>query len=137
MLFRLGDRQKVSPEVAMSASAIWHEEIGTPLRIVAGSAAFSLALPFYSIGGPAEFTHFSTQQAPWITPERIAREGLLGVCAGDDTACIDQAKRYETPDAKKIVRIFRKVFWGLRGLPIEVIMIMVPPRRQLTLHHEK
>jgi 4-amino-4-deoxy-L-arabinose transferase-like glycosyltransferase len=128
MLFRLGDRQKVSPEVATSATAIWHEEIGAPLRIVAGSAAFSLALPFYSIDGPAEFTHFSTQQAPWITPERTTREGLLCVCAGADTACIDQARRYETPDAKKIVRKFRKVFWGLRGLPIEVIMIMVPPR---------
>jgi hypothetical protein len=70
----------------------------------------------------------STASRPWIAPERIARDGLLCICAGADTACIDQASRYETPDTRKLIRVFQEPFWGLRGLPIEVIMIMVPPR---------
>lgn len=128
--WRFDDRQQVSPDVAMAATMIWHEEVNAPVGIVTGTEAFSLALTFYSRDGPAEFTHFNMRQAPWITPERIAREGMLCVCAASDVACIEQAKRFETPETKRIVRIFKKTFWGLLGPVVEVVIIMVPPRRR-------
>ena len=125
---RVDERAQISPHVATAATEFWHEEVDAPLRIAAGTEAFSLALPFYSADGPAEFTHFNVQQAPWITPERIAREGMVSVCAATDTACLEQAKRYETAETKRRRRVFQKSFWGVRGTPIEVIIITVPPR---------
>lgn len=125
---RLDDRARISPEVAMVATEFWHEEVEAPIRIAAGTEAFSLALPFYSADGPAEFTHFSMQQAPWITPERVAREGMVSVCVATDTACLEQAKRYETAETKRRRRVFQKSFWGVRGTPIEVVIITIPPR---------
>ena len=124
---RVEDRQQVSPEIAVTATSVWHAQVHTPVRVATGTEAFSLALPFYSPDGPAEFTHFNSQQAPWITPERIAREGILYVCETSDTVCLDQAKHYATAETKRIARTFRKVFWRLSGRAIEVVMIIVPP----------
>ena len=125
---RLDDRARIGPDVAMAATEFWHEEVGAPIRIAAGTEAFSLALPFYSADGPDEFTHFNVRHAPWITPERIAREGMVSVCAATDATCLEQAKRYETAETKRRQRVFQKSFWGVRGTPIEVIIITVPPR---------
>jgi len=132
MTLRLDDRgqiKQIGPDVATAATELWHEEVEAPIRIAAGTEAFSLALPFYSADGPAEFTHFNVQQAPWITPERIAREGMVCACAATDASCLEQAKRYETTETKRRLRVFQKSFWGVRGTPIEVIIITVPPRR--------
>jgi hypothetical protein len=123
------DQKQISPDVATVATELWHEEVKAPVRIAAGTEAFSLALPFYSADGPNEFTHFNMQQAPWITPERIAREGMLCVCAATDVACLKQTKRYELPDTKRWLRVFQKSFHDVHGTPIEVIIITVPPRR--------
>jgi hypothetical protein len=42
--------------------------------------------------------------------------------------CLEAARPYETPETKRVVRRFQKVFWGLSGRAIEVVMIIVPPR---------
>jgi 4-amino-4-deoxy-L-arabinose transferase-like glycosyltransferase len=125
---RIEDRQQLSPEIARTATSVWHAQLHAPVRIATGTEAFSLALPFYSPDSPAEFTHFSFQQAPWITPERLAREGILWVCEASDMVCLEAARPYETPETKRVVRRFQKVFWGLSGRAIEVVMIIVPPR---------
>jgi hypothetical protein len=126
--FGWNDRSQISPDVARAATHAWRQETASPVRIVTGTETFSLALPFYSPDRPAEFTHYSTRQAPWITPERIAREGILFVCEATDTLCLAQAKRYVSPETKRVARRFKKIFWGLRGPEIEVVMTIVPPR---------
>ena len=120
-------RTQVSPEVARVATKVWHEELGTSVRIATGTEELSLAMPFYSPDSPAEFTHYSFSQAPWITPERITREGLLFVCDATDWTCRDKAKNFETPDSKRVTQSFQKDFWGLRGPAIEIVMLMIPP----------
>jgi hypothetical protein len=120
-------RTQVSPEVARVATKVWHEELGTSVRIATGTEELSLAMPFDSPDSPAEFTHYSFSQAPWIAPERITREGLLFVCDVTDWTCRDKAKNFETPDSKRVTQSFQKDFWGLRGPAIEIEMLMIPP----------
>jgi hypothetical protein len=124
---RVEDRQQVSRDIAWTATSVWHAQLQTSMRVATGTEPFSLALPFYSPDGPAEFTHFNSREAPWITPARIAREGILCICETTDTVCLEQAEHYATPETKRIARTFRKEFWGLRGRAIEVVMIVVPP----------
>ena len=125
--FRFDDKSHISPEVARAATKAWHEAYGTPVRIATGTEAFSLALPFYSEDNPAEFTHYNFRQAPWITLQRIRREGLLCVCEATDAACLEHANSFGTLETKRVVRRFQKTFWGLRGPVIEVVIVMVPP----------
>ena len=99
-------------------------------RIATGTEAFSLALPFYSPDSPDEFTHYSLAQAPWITPERIAREGILYACMAKDLSCLEAARTYATTQAIQSSLTFQNTFWGLRGPVIEIVLIMTPPRKK-------
>ena len=128
--FHFEDREQLSPQVARAATKAWHERMSTPLRISTGTEAFSLALPFYSPDTPAEFTRYSLEMAPWITPNRIAREGILYVCVVQDFTCLQAAKTYATTQTTQSSLMFQNTFWGLRGPVVEIILIMTPPNTQ-------
>jgi hypothetical protein len=126
--FHFDGKAQISRQVAIAATAAWAERIASPLRIATGTEQLSLALPFYSSDVPIEFTHYNFMEAPWITPERIAREGILYACGATDVGCIEAAKTYETAHTARLPLTFHSAFWGLRGPEIEVVLIMIPPR---------
>jgi len=130
IVFHFEDREQLSPQVARAATKVWHERMSTPLRIATGTEAFSLALPFYSPDSPDEFTHYNLTQAPWITPDRIAREGILYACMSKDLTCLDAARTFATTQTIQSYLTFQNIFWGLRGPVIEIVLIMTPPRRK-------
>jgi 4-amino-4-deoxy-L-arabinose transferase-like glycosyltransferase len=117
----------VSPVAARLATQLWHQAFNTPVKIASGTEKFSIALPFYSADNPAEFTHFDLGQAPWITPARITREGLLTVCAKADQFCLDQAARYATARTQRVERQVIQSAWGRTSQPVDLIIIMTPP----------
>jgi len=86
-----------------------------------------LALPFYSPDSPAEFTHYSLEQAPWITRELIAREGILYACAASDKVCLEAARVYATERTEHLPLTIQNNFWGLRGPPTGVALIITAP----------
>jgi 4-amino-4-deoxy-L-arabinose transferase-like glycosyltransferase len=133
--FHFDDRIQVSPQIAVAATKAWHERMSTPLRIVTGTEAFSLALPFYSADGPVEFTHYSLAEAPWVTPERIAREGILYACEAKDHECVEATEAYATSQTVRSPLTFQNIFWGLHGPEIEVVLIMTPAR--MTQRHSR
>ncbi len=77
------------PQVEMNQrfQAIWQKQTGRPLRIVAGDF-WTAGLVALSPGDmPSIFTNGNFDTAPWITPERLKREGALLVWqVGDPTA---------------------------------------------------
>jgi hypothetical protein len=127
LAFHFDDKAHISPRVAMAATEAWGRRIASPLRIATGTEQFSLALPFYSSDAPVEFTHYSYMEAPWITPERIAHEGILHACSATDASCIEAAETYATAHTTRLPLTFHPA-WGLRGAEIEVVLIMTPPR---------
>jgi 4-amino-4-deoxy-L-arabinose transferase-like glycosyltransferase len=130
--FHFNDKSQISPRVAMAATQAWRERIASPLRIATGTEPFSLALPFYSSEGPVEFTHYSFMEAPWITLERIEREGILYACAATDALCIEAATAYATGLTTRLSRTFHPAIWRFRGPDIEVVFFMTPPRVRRT-----
>jgi len=125
--FHFDDKTQISPRVAIAATEAWRGRIASPLGIVTGTEPFSLALPFYSSDRPVEFTHYNFAEAPWITPERITREGILFACATTDARCIDAAKAYTTMQTTRLQLTFHPAFWGLHAPAIEVVFIITPP----------
>ena len=69
------------PQAAMSTrfSDIWRGEVHRPLGIVAGDVWTAGLVALTASDKPSIFTGANPTLAPWITPERLAREGALVV----------------------------------------------------------
>ncbi len=67
------------PQAEMSErlSAVWARETGKPLRIVGGDAWIAGLVGVSAEGSPSIFTDGNPAYAPWITPDRLRREGIL------------------------------------------------------------
>jgi hypothetical protein len=72
----------------------WHLATGSPLRIVMGDRDLASAVTFYSPDHPDAMSGFTTDAAtPWITPERLARDGWAAICKADDDKCTEAARQ--------------------------------------------
>lgn len=72
------------PQVAAVMQDRWHQATaGAPLGIVAGLEFPMMVTGAFATDRPSMFTHFSTLESPWITPERIARQGMMILWRGD------------------------------------------------------
>jgi 4-amino-4-deoxy-L-arabinose transferase-like glycosyltransferase len=79
---RVGAPVRVSwpqASIAERFAAIWARETGRPLRIVSGDSWIAGLVGVSSRDVPSIFTRGDPALAPWITPERLQREGMLVV----------------------------------------------------------
>ena len=115
-------------ELGVEATRLWHEAFVAPLRIVAGSLASGRSISFYAEDGPDEFIQLRYDLAPWVTPSRLAREGLLIACQAFDAGCLESGRaaaavpggRHET------VALEHKFLWW-KDMPMKFEIFMVPP----------
>jgi hypothetical protein len=115
-------------ELGIEATRLWREAFGTRLAVAAGSQAYGHGLAFYSPDGPSVFSETRYTLSPWITPQRIAREGLLVACLQNDLACLQAAENFVTPDTRRVKLTLTHGFLGLQTAPAMFELIMVPPR---------
>ena len=122
--------QTVEPrrEIAEAATRLWHEAFPQPLRISAGTDAYGLAVPFYSPDAPHLFLLDPPGATPWITPERIAREGLLIICEHTDVGCLARATGLMTPAAQRRSVSLHRTFLGWSHAGTEFDVFLIPPR---------
>ena len=103
---------------------IWHEEVQRPLLIVGGEHFTASLVGVYAEDRPSMFSDLNTMESPAITPERIAREGMLIVwqdgfnwtlpaewLAGREVK-VEQVRWSKAPDAQ----------------PITIHYVIVPPQ---------
>jgi Dolichyl-phosphate-mannose-protein mannosyltransferase len=125
---QLHGTSEISPEAARDAARHWHEASQQPLKIVSGSEQNSLAQIFCDSDRPVEFMHFDFGHAPWITVDRINREGLLAICDDDDVVCIDKAQRYAHAGTRRVDTKVGKTVFGIEAPKQGLVYIMTPPR---------
>jgi len=131
-------------ELAEEATRLWHAAYGTPLPIVAGTSAYGHSISFYSADAPSHFilnteTPAPSMQlrhdySPWITPARIAREGLLIGCLADDVGCIAAARAISTIKTRHLALTLARSFLGRPGRAFAFELFMIPPARPLRDH---
>lgn len=119
-----------SRALALAATRIWHETTADrPLKLSAGSRSYALALPFYSPDAPSDFSHFSLVESPWVTSERIAKDGLLVVCLRGDLECLKKAAPYVPGGARRIELALPRPTGGPANDAVERFeLFVVPPR---------
>jgi hypothetical protein len=115
-------------ELAAYATRLWHEQTGTKLRIVTGTDPYENAIGFYSPDKPKVFIGFSQWKAPWVTPDALARDGLLVVCLRAYAFCTAQAEPFLSPETKRFTVSLSHEFWGHRRAPMEFNLLLVPPK---------
>ena len=56
---------------------IWHQNVSGPLGIVGGDNWIAMLTGIAAPDSPSIFTDLNMKLAPWITPERLRRQGML------------------------------------------------------------
>jgi hypothetical protein len=120
---------KVAPlqEVATAATRLWHERTSLPLAYVGGSDWYENAIAFYSTDRPHVFLHFDYSRNAWVTPEALAKHGLLSVCVSDDRVCLAETAPFVTPDTTRTEVTLAHRFWGHVAAPMHYVVTIIPP----------
>jgi hypothetical protein len=113
--------------LSLELTQAWRRATGRPLSIVVGDMELTPAVTFYSPDHPDSIPGFDLALAPWITPERMAREGVAAVCRADDGGCIETAKQRTSDKAARVSYEAISTFFGVRSPPARfVLMLMLP-----------
>lgn len=128
--FRRGAPMRVNwpqDEIARRFEEIWERETRAPLRLVGGSAWVSNLIALTARGRPSVYTGETPADAPWVTPERLERDGALIVWENHIAQIPPLALPYVTAFEVREER-FGADRW-LRGPPLLISYVVVPPRR--------
>ncbi len=130
LTFQRGGLSATDPqaEFARDTAAIWAAGTGAPLRIVGGDHHYAMAANVALADRPAAWAF--GEQAPWITPERVKREGMVVLCR-DGAAwlgCRTAATDLINAGAGWHCRLTRRrTLWGLRGPAVSVDAYFIAP----------
>jgi hypothetical protein len=115
-------------EVAIQATKFWHDRTSLPLLYIGGSDWYENAIAFYGPDRPHTFVHFDFARNLWVTPEALARHGLLSVCVSTDRFCLTQTAALATPETAREELSLVHTFWGHVAKPVQFVVTAIPPR---------
>lgn len=107
----------------------WRRHTDRPLTIVMGDLNTVPAVSFYSPDHPDSVPDFVLRVIPWVTGERLKREGWAMVCRLDDVGCVAEAVRRSSaePQARRSdIEVARRYLGGFEKSE-RFILIIVPP----------
>ncbi|MEX6505316.1 glycosyltransferase family 39 protein [Jiella sp. M17.18] len=110
------------PTIGARLQDLWHTKEHRPLGIVAGEDNLMMATGVFASDMPSMFTEFNFAEAPWITPARIARQGMLVVWSGNGRAPAPSDQW-----TKGLPVGHERFAWTPGHPPMTVSYVMVPP----------
>ena len=120
--------QEPRQELAAAATQFWRSSTGLPLKYVAGSPRYSEAVAFYGRERASDFGQFDLYRCPWVTPEKIARDGLLAVCVATDDGCLAETQRWSVAGARAtMMRVSRQIFGRTKDSE-SFLVTAIPPQ---------
>ncbi|HVX98764.1 MAG TPA: glycosyltransferase family 39 protein [Pseudorhodoplanes sp.] len=132
ILFSIGVENYASyaRDVAVRVESEWRATSGKPLAILAGPFALTNSAAFYLKDGPATYSDFLHYLSPWITDERIARQGAVIVCPADNGYCgrnLDSLLARHRGGRFAEFSVTPRWLW-LSGEPERFLVATLPPR---------
>jgi hypothetical protein len=115
--------------VARAVERAWRAHVDKPLRIV-GSGGILNGIDFYFQKQPATFDIMAPTMTPWITDDRIRRDGMALVCPEIDPDCMAALKGFAAhyggiPDEHVVIA---RRFFGTDDRAVDYEIAIVPPR---------
>jgi hypothetical protein len=124
---KVGEASEPRIELAAAARKVWSARSAGPMGFVAGAPQYAEAVVFYGDDPASEFTDFDPRHAPWVTPDALARRGLIAVCARDDAACLAAAARLATPRSNWSDLTLAHGYRGQQRAPVAFRLMVRPP----------
>jgi Dolichyl-phosphate-mannose-protein mannosyltransferase len=115
-------------EIAEVATAAWRDAFRSSLPVVAGSEPYSVELPFYSSDTPSFYDLTAPAATPWVTPERIARDGILIICVSSDANCLAAAAPLATPATQHHAIRVSHAYFGAKQAELSFELFLTPPK---------
>lgn len=112
-----------------AAAAEWHAQTSAPLRILAGPFGLVATATAYMPEHPIAYSDFSRYLVPWVTQERIDREGMAIVVPVKETSWVKKARRAAGDAPFKEVSLARRWLW-FQSKPEKFLIAVVPPTAQ-------
>jgi hypothetical protein len=108
----------------------WRRTTVQPLRIVLGTFDLSVAMTFYHPDHPDSVPDFNLRMAPWITAERMAREGYAVICPSEGAVCItnlDERQKSNASARRMEIEVARG-YLGRAGKSARFVLLLVAPQ---------
>jgi hypothetical protein len=113
--------------VALAVERVWRAHTKAPLRIV-DSTTFN-GIVFYFKDQASTLDIDNPKLTPWVSVDRIRREGGMIVCPETDAFCMRALRGYSTfygVVADENAVVVRR-FFGIASAPARYEIIMIPP----------
>jgi hypothetical protein len=110
-------------DIAERFNTLWHQATNAPLRIVGGERWVAGLVGLENPDEPSVYTDLNSKFAPWITPERLAEQGLLVVWREQDGADLSMLPASLTVTT-------RTFEWSKTSPPIQIRYAIALPRQQ-------
>jgi 4-amino-4-deoxy-L-arabinose transferase-like glycosyltransferase len=126
----IGDSREHSQAFAAELTREWRDRFGTRLGIVTGDERLAGAAAFYSPDHPDFVFVVGLWTSPWVTAERVAREGAAIVCrAADQGYCIQGTQTLGAAEQtlQKTEITLANHFLGSTTRPDKFLIWLVPP----------
>lgn len=117
--------------VGRALTQAWRDTMQRPLAIVAGEFGNAYATTFYSPDHPETWYRQTLAATPWVSSERVRREGWAALCPGIDPGC-PSAAEHAAGTGARVVRVdYESVatFLGARGPPVKFVFVLVAPTK--------
>lgn len=127
-----GVRVHVEPraELGREVTRLWREAAGgRRLDLVAGTFDLTNDVAFYSPDAPSMLIEYDRLKSPWVTPERIARDGIAVICRVEDAVCAETAVKMLGADPTPRDVTVAKSRLGLRPKPLTVRLFLRLPEK--------
>ena len=128
--FGVGELNSVEPrvEVAQAAGRIYTAGVGRQPAIVAGDPQSANAAALGIPSRPTAFTSFNLVTVPWVTPERIARDGVLVICRPNYSGCSQRAAAFSAGRRGFVclVPMRRHLLWMTGRVMTAEVTVIVP-----------
>lgn len=109
-------------EIAARLQDDWHRAVKAPLGIVAGDEFTMMDTGAFASDRPSMFTNFSRVDAPWVTPARLYRQGMLIVWGGGGAP----PEEYRKWIGEHPIR-HESFQWEAGRPPVTVGYVIIPP----------
>jgi 4-amino-4-deoxy-L-arabinose transferase-like glycosyltransferase len=121
--------------IAQAVERVWRAHTDQPLRIV-GSTTFVNGIVFYFKDQPSTLDINNPKVTPWVSVDRIGREGAAIVCPEADAFCMRALRghaAYYHVVADESVVVSRR-FFGFASPPERYEIIVIPPDPSQGMH---
>jgi 4-amino-4-deoxy-L-arabinose transferase-like glycosyltransferase len=115
--------------LAQAVDQAWRATSTQPLKLVGSDTNLVNGVVFYLSAAPSTDDILGPRETPWVDAARMAREGIVVVCAADERSCVSAADALAArgPKGRRVEVEIARSYLGFAGAPRRYVIETIPP----------